>query len=70
MLGFGDVLLALPLAFAVAIVMPERLVAWQLLSAVSGALHGFGLRLSRRGSYLPFGPHLIVGAWVVIAASL
>ena len=70
MLGFGDVLLALPLAFAVAIVMPERLVIWQLLSAVSGAIHGLGLRLSRRGSHLPFGPHLIVGAWVVIAVSL
>jgi len=69
-LGFGDVLLVLPLAFAVAMVNPERLLVWQLLSAVLAAIHGLYFRLRKRGSHLPFGPHLICGALIVIASSL
>jgi prepilin signal peptidase PulO-like enzyme (type II secretory pathway) len=69
-LGFGDVLLVLPLSFAIATVTPELLVIWQLLSAVSGAIHGISLRLSKRGSHLPFGPHLLFGAWLVLVTSV
>ena len=69
-LGWGDVLLVVPLAVAVAFVDADRLVVWQLLAATSGAVHAVGRRARRGTTVIPFGPHLLGSAWVVLATSV
>lgn len=65
-LGFGDVLLVAPLTLSVAYVGIEQVLHWQLISAASGAIHGVVLRTYRTSSALPFGPHLLIAACIVI----
>jgi leader peptidase (prepilin peptidase)/N-methyltransferase len=69
-LGWGDVLLIVPLSVAVAFVDADRLVVWQLLAATSGAAHAVARRARRGSTVIPFGPHLLGSAWVVLATSV
>lgn len=64
-LGFGDVLLSLPLGLAVALADLRHLLWWLLLSTATGAAHG--LISHKNGAHsLPFGPHLLFSAWLVL----
>jgi prepilin signal peptidase PulO-like enzyme (type II secretory pathway) len=69
-LGFGDVLLVIPLSLAVSLVQPELTLAWQLAASTSGAVHAVIMRIRSRVVTVPFGPHLICSAWLVIVTNL
>jgi len=69
-LGWGDVLLVAPLTLAVAYVAVERVLWWQLLAATTGAVHGVWVRARSGHNHIPFGPHLLVGAWLVLLLSV
>jgi prepilin signal peptidase PulO-like enzyme (type II secretory pathway) len=69
-LGFGDVLLVAPLALAVEYVAPGNALLWQLLAASSGALHALIARLRSGSTEVPFGPHLLGTAWIVLVVSV
>jgi prepilin signal peptidase PulO-like enzyme (type II secretory pathway) len=69
-LGFGDVLLVAPLALAVEYVAPGNALVWQLLAASSGALHALITRLRSGSTTVPFGPHLLGAAWLVLVFNL
>lgn len=69
-LGWGDVLLVAPLALAVATVAVERVAWWQLAAAVSGSAHALMARVRPRRQTIPFGPHLLVSAWLIVLASV
>ena len=69
-LGFGDVLLMAPLALAVASSSMFTGILWLAVSSCSAAAHGV-LNLIRRGErYLPFGPHLLGAAWVLLVVGV
>jgi len=68
-LGWGDVLLVLPLSFAVGAVNPVLVVWWLLAAAMTASAHGLSIRRSGK-RYLPFGPHLLFAAWVILAIVL
>ena len=69
-LGWGDVLLVAPLALAVVSAGSYSLFMWLLLASSSAAVHGLVLwrRTSRR--HVPFGPHLLSAAWLVLVYSV
>jgi len=69
-LGWGDVLLVVPLALAVGYVALDRVAVWQLLASVTGALHALVARRMRGTRSIPFGPHLLLEAWLVLLASV
>ena len=69
-LGWGDVLLVVPLALAVGYVALDRVAVWQLLASATGALHALVARRLRGTGSIPFGPHLLVAAWLVLFASV
>jgi len=69
-LGWGDVLLVAPLTLAVAYVAAERVLWWQLVAATTGAAHAVWVRVRRGSSHVPFGPHLLVAAWLMLLASV
>jgi leader peptidase (prepilin peptidase)/N-methyltransferase len=69
-LGWGDVLLAAPLALAVAFVSVSQLPVWLMIAAGTAALHGVVLRWLRGEQMLPFGPHLLFAAWLVLLVSV
>jgi len=69
-LGFGDVLLVIPLTLAVAHRGVESMLYWQLLAACTGTLHAVVMRVWRRESSIPFGPHLLLAALAVLVASV
>ena len=69
-LGWGDVLLVAPLGLALGYVAADRVVVWQLLASTTGAIHALVLRQLRGVSTIPFGPHLLVAAWLVLLASV
>lgn len=69
-LGWGDVLIAAPLSVSVASVSVEHVAWWQLMSATSGAVHAMWLRLRRGQGSIPFGPHLLLSAWLVLVVSV
>jgi leader peptidase (prepilin peptidase)/N-methyltransferase len=69
-LGWGDVLLVVPLALAVCYVALDRVAVWQLLASVTGALHALVARRLRGTRSIPFGPHLLLAAWLVLLASV
>ncbi len=69
-LGWGDVLLVAPLALALGYVVADRLVVWQLLASTTGVIHALVLRQLRGVRTIPFGPHLLVAAWLVLLASV
>ncbi|MFM8645675.1 MAG: hypothetical protein ACKODN_10840 [Actinomycetota bacterium] len=69
-LGWGDVLLVAPLALSVALVSANGVVVWQLLASGSGAVHAIAGRLLAGNRPIPFGPHLLCGAWLVLVTSV
>ena len=69
-LGWGDVLLVAPLGLALGYVAADRVAVWQLLASSTGAVHALVLRRVRGASGIPFGPHLLVSASLVLLASV
>ena len=69
-LGWGDVLLVAPLGLALGYVAADRVVVWQLLASTTGAIHALMLRRLRGVRTIPFGPHLLVAALLVLLASV
>jgi leader peptidase (prepilin peptidase)/N-methyltransferase len=69
-LGWGDVLLVAPLGLALGYVAADRVVVWQLLASATGAIHALVLRQLRGVSTIPFGPHLLAAAWLVLLVSV
>lgn len=69
-LGWGDVLLVAPLTLAVGAASLEHVVMWQLVASASAAVHGVTSRLVGAGSTIPFGPHLLLWAWLVVVLTL
>ena len=69
-LGWGDVLLVAPLALSVALVSANSVVVWQLLASGSGAVHAIAGRFLAGNRMIPFGPHLLFGAWLVLVVSV
>jgi leader peptidase (prepilin peptidase) / N-methyltransferase len=69
-LGWGDVLLVAPLGLALGYVAADRVAVWQLLASTTGTIHALMLRRLRRVRTIPFGPHLLVAAWLVLLVSV
>ena len=69
-LGWGDVLLVAPLGLAIGYVAADLVVGWQLLASTTGAIHALVLRRLRGVRTIPFGPHLLVAAWLVLLVSV
>jgi len=55
---------------SVALVSANSVVVWQLLASGSGAVHAIAGRLSAGNRTIPFGPHLLFGAWLVLVVSV
>ena len=69
-LGLGDVLLVAPLALAMTSSSTSTAVLWLVAASGSGAVHGV-VNLIRRGTKdLPFGPHLLGAAWVLLVGGV
>ena len=69
-LGWGDVLLVAPLGLALGYVAADCVVVWQLLASTTGAIHALALQRIRGASSIPFGPHLLFVAWLVLLVSV
>lgn len=69
-LGLGDVLLVIPLALSIGYLGVEQIVLWQLFSSSSGAVHALGSGRKRGNRGVPFGPHLLGTAWLMLLLSL
>jgi len=69
-LGLGDVLLVAPLTLAVAYVAVERVLWWQLVAATTGAVHAVWVCVRSSSAHVPFGPHLLIAAWLMLVASV
>lgn len=69
-LGWGDVLLVAPLTLMVAYVAVERVLWWQLAAAATGAVHATWVRVRSGRNHVPFGPHLLVAAWLMLVLSV
>jgi len=63
-LGWGDVLIVAPLSLAVAAASTSRVIPWLLLACCTAAAHGLLARVRRGERFVPFGPHLLVAAWL------
>jgi prepilin signal peptidase PulO-like enzyme (type II secretory pathway) len=59
-----------PLTFAVAYVAINRVITWQRLAASSGAMRALISRLRSSSTTVAFGPHLLLGAWMVLVTSV
>lgn len=69
-LGFGDVLLVAPLSLLLGSINPRLVMFWLALSSMTGALHGVIARRLRKERRIPFGPHLLFGAWLLLMISV
>ena len=69
-LGWGDVLLVAPLGLALGYMAADRVLVWQLLASTTGAIHALVLRRMRGVSTIPFGPHLLFSAWLMLLVSV
>lgn len=69
-LGWGDVLIVAPLSLAVAAVSTSRVIPWLLLACCTAGVHGFVVRARRGERFVPFGPHLLVAAWLAQAVAV
>lgn len=69
-LGWGDVLLVIPLVLAVSFIEISLVAHWLLLASTSAAVHGLWRWCIQRVRVIPFGPHLIGAACLVIAIHL
>ena len=63
-LGWGDVLIVAPLSLAVAAVSTSRVIPWLYLACCTAGAHGLLERARRGEQFVPFGPHLLVAAWL------
>ena len=63
-LGWGDVLIVAPLSLAVAAVSTSRVIPWLFLACCTAGAHGLLVRARRGEQFVPFGPHLLVAAWL------
>lgn len=69
-LGWGDVLIVAPLSLAVAAVSTSRVIPWLLLACCTAGAHGLFVRARRGERFVPFGPHLLVAAWLAQAVAV
>jgi prepilin signal peptidase PulO-like enzyme (type II secretory pathway) len=69
-LGFGDVLLVVPLTLALARLAVDQVILWQFLASMSGAIHAVMCRIRSQSNTIPFGPHLLMSAWLVLVFSV
>jgi len=69
-LGFGDVLLVVPLSLALSYTSMSSLAYWQMLAAISGSIHATIVRLRCGDRTIPFGPHLLLAAIAVLIVSV
>jgi leader peptidase (prepilin peptidase)/N-methyltransferase len=69
-LGWGDVLIVAPLSLAVAAVSTSRVIPWLLLACCTAAAHGLLVRARHGERFVPFGPHLLVVAWLAQAVAV
>jgi len=69
-LGWGDVLLVVPLTLAVAYISVAGVLWWQLVAATTGGVHALIVRVRSGHNFVPFGPHLLLAAWVVLVVSV
>lgn len=69
-LGWGDVLLVAPLALGVSSMRLSSVPVWMLVASCSAAVHGLVERWRVGNRHIPFGPHLIGAAWLVLVFSL
>ncbi len=69
-LGWGDVLLVVPLVLAVSFQHISQTPLWFLLASISAALHGLVRFFRKHEKFVPFGPHLIGAASAVLLVSL
>jgi len=68
--GWGDILLVAPLATAVTSSKISSLAIWLFIASSSASFHGVMLRCKSGKRYIPFGPHLLGAAWLVLVFSL
>jgi len=68
-LGFGDVLLTVPLSLALTRVDVKLLLWWLLAASITGALHGIAAAVKGRKT-IPFGPHLLLWSWLFLLLNL
>lgn len=68
-LGWGDVLLVAPLAFGLSIAKQASLFTWLITASATSVLHGV-LVLRRGEKTIPFGPHLLFGAWLGLVVDI
>ncbi len=69
-LGWGDILLSAPLAFAVSSIHLSSVAVWMFVASSSAAVHGLVARWRVGNRHIPFGPHLLFAAWLVLVFSL
>jgi prepilin signal peptidase PulO-like enzyme (type II secretory pathway) len=69
-LGWGDVLIVAPLSLAVAAASTSRVIPWLLLACCTAGAHGLLVRVRRGERFVPFGPHLLVAAWLAQAVAV
>jgi leader peptidase (prepilin peptidase)/N-methyltransferase len=69
-LGWGDVLIVAPLSLAVAAVSTSRVIPWLLLACCTAGAHGLLVRARHGERFVPFGPHLLVAAWLAQAVAV
>jgi hypothetical protein len=69
-LGWGDVLIVAPLSLAVAAVSSSRVIPWLLLACCTAGAHGLLVRARHGERFVPFGPHLLVVAWLAQAVAV
>ncbi len=65
-LGFGDVLLVVPLTMAVSYVEISQTLTWQIAATTSAAVHGLIGRIRTRSTSIAFGPHLLTWALLFV----
>lgn len=69
-LGLGDVLLVAPLTLAVAYLSVDLVLTWHFIATFTGAIHAVVVRVRKRGNMIPYGPHLLGAAWLVMVFSV
>lgn len=68
-IGFGDVLIVMPLSLAVGALGAINVLAWQTIATTTGALQVVTRWKWRKNRQIAFGPHLLGAAWLVLVAS-
>ena len=69
-LGFGDVLLVLPLSLSLAWLDVMLVLIWQLAASCIGAIHAVIQRLRLVSQSIPFAPHLLLTALFLMTLNI